>query len=135
MIWAFWTIIVLAVAYDLARREIPDWIPVLLGAAAVVATVTGLTTTGWTALVVGCALGLLLSGLFFALGGLGGGDVKLIAALGAALGPIALVHSLLWIAVSGGILAVIAGLRGKRDFAYAPAIAAGVLVHILRSGA
>lgn len=135
MIWAFWTIILIAVAFDLWRREIPDWIPAMLLALAVIATAAGFTATNWAALAGGFALGLALAGFFFALGGLGGGDVKLIAALGAALGPIALLQSLLWIAVSGGLLAVVAKLRGKKNYAYAPAIASGLLVHLLIAGA
>lgn len=47
----------------------------------------------------------------FALGGLGGGDVKLLAAVGAFLGPERLVTALLAAGVAGGVLAVAVALR------------------------
>jgi hypothetical protein len=52
-----------------------------------------------------------------------------VAALGAVLGPLGLVQALFWIALAGGVLAVFAAARGQRDYAYVPAITAGVLVH------
>ena len=65
-------------------------------------------------------------------GGFGGGDVKLVIALGAALGPLALLSALFWVALSGGLLALIAVIRGRRDLAYVPAIAMGLLVYFVR---
>jgi prepilin peptidase CpaA len=54
-------------------------------------------------------LGLLLP--LFALRGLGGGDVKLLAALGAWIGPGAALWMVLWAAVAGGPLALAVALR------------------------
>ena len=82
----------------------------------------------------GSAAGLGLSAAVFCLGGLGGGDVKLLAAIGAAVGPWTLLSILAWMAVAGGVLALIAAARGKRDFAYVPAIAVGVMVETLWPG-
>lgn len=62
---------------------------------------------------------------------LGGGDVKVIAAVGALLGPVGLLIVLFWMAIAGGILALIAMLRGQRDYAYVPAIAAGYLAYLI----
>jgi prepilin peptidase CpaA len=131
MVWAILAIVLVAVVFDLRKREIPDSVSLVLLAAAVIATSLDWHEIGWLGLFGGAALGLAVSVGLFALGGLGGGDVKLLTALGAALGPAALLQSLFWIAVAGGVLAAIAALRGKRDFAYGPAIALGLLAHLI----
>ena len=64
--------------------------------------------------------------VFFALGGLGGGDVKMIAALGAALGQAAMLARPLLDRAGGRHLSLVALLRGRRDLAYLPAIALGL---------
>ena len=94
------------------------------------ATTLGWTTGGWLSLVYGFSLGLVLSASVFYMGGLGGGDVKLIAALGAAVGPLGLLVVLFWMALTGAILALVAMSRGKKDFAYVPAIAVGLMVYL-----
>ena len=75
-------------ATDLRSRRIPNW---LTGGAATMALAYHLWTGGPSALLLSLA-GLLVGGaiffLPFALGGLGGGDVKLLAALGAWAGPV-----------------------------------------------
>ena len=48
---------------------------------------------------------------FFALGGMGGGDVKLVGAIGACLGPMGALHVALGAAVAGGVVAVLVTLR------------------------
>ena len=131
MIWIIFALVVIAVAFDLRRREIPDWISIMILAAGALATGLGWHDVRWLEFLGGLALGLVIAAPYFAFGGLGGGDVKLIASLGAVLGPMALMQSLFWIALAGGVLAVIAAIRKKRDFAYAPAIALGLLVHLL----
>ncbi len=95
-----------ACVFDLATRRIPNVLT--LGAAACGfsfhiyasggpgARYAGL---GWT-------LGLLMFFVPFALRGLGGGDVKLMAALGAWLGPRDVFWAALYTGVAGGVLAV-----------------------------
>jgi prepilin peptidase CpaA len=112
------TLIALAVGVtacitDIRTRRIPNVLTFGAAVAAVLfhgfeAGVPGLQSaaTGW---VVGTALFL----PFFLLGGMGGGDVKLLAALGAWLGP----RDALWLAIyaslAGGVMAVgLALLRG-----------------------
>jgi prepilin peptidase CpaA len=123
-----------ALVCDLRTREIPDWIPLIIIVWACLATATGLHAVTWIGLVAGALLGLALAAAVFYLGGLGGGDVKLLAAIGAAVGPWALLSILAWMGVAGGMLALIAAARGKRDFAYVPAIAIGVLVETVWPG-
>ena len=119
-----------AVVTDLRRREVPDWVPLVLLAWAVLGCALGWTSSSWWALVAGSVVGLATSVPFFYFGGLGGGDVKLLAALGAALGPVVLLKMLFWMALAGAALAIVSAVRGRRDFAYVPAIAAGLCVQL-----
>src|SRR5580700_4956511 len=121
-----------AVFYDLRRREVPDWIGASLVVCAVTAIAARLTDATWAGLAIGAALGLALTLPLYGLGGFGGGDVKLVVALGAALGPLALLSALFWVALSGGVLALVAVIRGRRDLAYVPAIAIGLLAYLVR---
>ncbi len=134
-----WSLVLLvpvmfALVCDLRTREIPDWIPLVIVAWACVATAAGLSAVTWTGLIAGALLGLGLGAAVFCLGWPGGGDVKLLAAIGAAVGPWTLLAILAWMALAGGILALIAAARGKRAFAYVPAIAAGVVAETFWPG-
>jgi prepilin peptidase CpaA len=92
---------------DLHSRRVPN---TLTFGAAILAALFALVTSGLPGLVwavSGWAVGLLLFLPLFALRGLGGGDVKLLAALGAWLGPAATLWVALWAALLGGPLALI----------------------------
>lgn len=123
-------LVLIATICDIRDREVPDWISLAMLAWAVLVTTLGWTTGGWLGLAYGFSLGLVLSASVFYMGGLGGGDVKLIAALGAAVGPLGLLVVLFWMALTGAILALVAMSRGKKDFAYVPAIAVGLMVYL-----
>jgi len=126
--------VAIAVVFDLRSREVSDWIPLAIVAWACLATALGLNKVSWIGLIAGALLGLVLSAAVCWLGGLGQGDVTLLTAIGAAVGPLALLSILAWMALAGGILALIAAARGKRDFAYVPAIAVGVVVETVWPG-
>jgi prepilin peptidase CpaA len=67
----------------------------------------------------GMLVGLAMFFPFFALGGMGAGDVKLMAAIGAWLGPMLAVLTALYGAVAGGVLAIgIALSRGYLKTAF-----------------
>ena len=66
--------------------------------------------TGSRGAVLGLGVGLAVFFPFFALGGLGGGDVKLMAALGTWIGGSLAVWTALYGAVAGGVMAVGVGL-------------------------
>lgn len=83
---------------------------------------------------VGLALGLVGGALFFAVGAMGGGDVKLLSALGVLLGWKGLGWTLLGTAIAGGFLSAWALSRGRKETAYAPAIAGGYLAFVLWQG-
>ena len=92
----------LACLADLGWRRIPN--VVTFGGAAL-ALVTAAATGGVSAFGLaagGWLVGLLLFLPLFALGGLGAGDVKLLAALGAWLGPRDVVYVALYGAIAGG---------------------------------
>jgi prepilin peptidase CpaA len=137
---------------DLARRHIANWIP-----AAALAGGFGwqIGQGGWQGAL--AALGGTIAGfavflVFYLLGGMGGGDVKLMAGFGALLGAGRLLEAALWTAGVGGILAVgaiawksLRGLFGSKavDMAavereasipYAPAIALGVWLSLVPKG-
>lgn len=113
-----------AAVVDLRSREIPDWIPVSLLAWGVFRAAAG-WSHGWVALVMGFAAGTVLALGLFRFAGFGGGDVKLVAALGAASGWPEYLHLLYYTALAGGLMALAAALRGRRDLAYAPAFLVG----------
>jgi len=142
-----------AMVDDLARRQISNWI-------CVAALAGGLGWQagqyGWTGLlygVGGAAAGFAAFLVFYLLGGMGGGDVKLMAGFGALLGAGRLMEAALWTAGIGGILAVgVLGYRAVRDqirkpvevsgrtaeqklkaasIPYAPAIAFGVWLSLV----
>jgi Flp pilus assembly protein protease CpaA len=127
--WIPLALVLVAVGFDLFRqREIPDVVPVLIFLWAVIAAVAGWKTHDWISQAAGCALGLGIGLVLFQFGGFGGGDVKLIASLGAVFGFATELSLLFYVAIAGAILALIAKFRGKNEFAYAPAIAIGVFV-------
>jgi len=96
---------------DLRTRRIPN---VLTFGAALAGLVFQFATGGVEALgqaALGWLLGALVFLLPFALGGLGGGDVKLLAALGAWLGPADALWLVLYTGVAGGVMAVAVSAR------------------------
>jgi prepilin peptidase CpaA len=99
-------IAVTAVGWDLATRRIPN---VLTFGATFAAVVVHGWTTGWTGAEMSLAGWLVGAAFFFpvfALGGMGAGDVKLIAALGAWLGPAAVAWVALYSGIAGGVMAL-----------------------------
>ena len=91
---------------DLRERRIPNSLTFGSALAALVyhAYTMGLTGLGMS--VAGWFLGTLLFLPIFALRGIGGGDVKLLAAIGAWLGPSLVIWVALWGAVAGGVFAL-----------------------------
>jgi prepilin peptidase CpaA len=99
-----------AMLCDVRTRRIPNVLTLAAAAAALVfgfvsdgAAGLGMSAAGW---LVGAALFF----PFFALGGMGAGDVKLLAALGAWLGPADAVWLAIFASIAGGVLAAIVSL-------------------------
>jgi prepilin peptidase CpaA len=122
-----------AVVGDLRARTIPNW---LSGGGVAAGLVCGFWTAGarggWLA-VAGAATGFAAFFVWHWLGGLGGGDVKLMAAFGALLGPSDILTAAVLGAIAGALLALAAALWKPRVAAipYAPAIVLGVWLVLL----
>ena len=112
---AWWpTVIVVTIATitDLRSRRIPNWL-VLPFLVAGIATLSWLH--GWQGLrqsLSGLALGGLLFGIIGVMGGMGMGDVKLCAAIGAWIGPSQMFMALVVTALAGGIMALCWAVAG-----------------------
>jgi prepilin peptidase CpaA len=100
----------LACLSDLRTRRIPN---VLTMSAAAGAVLFHLATNGWSAAswsLVGLSLGGLLFFPMFALRGMGAGDVKLLAAIGAWVGPGQVAIIALATSIAGGVIALVVAL-------------------------
>lgn len=101
-------------AWDLRSRRIPN---ALTFGSAIAALVVHAYSGGPMAAAAGVAgwiVGLLLFLPWFAAGGMGAGDVKLLAAFGAWLGPVGIVWAALAAMLAGGVLALaVVILRGS----------------------
>jgi len=125
------TLLVVASICDVRRREIPDWIAVAVLLAAIAAATLGVAGIRFWMVATGGVLGLAVGAAMFRFARFGGGDAKLLGAIGALLGPVGLLFLLFAMALAGGVLALIAMARGQRDYAYCPAIALGYLAYLV----
>ena len=133
-----------ATTEDLWRRNVSNWIPLsaLVGGFAWHISQSGWRGAGTAA--VGAGVGFLVFLVFYLLGGMGGGDVKLMAGFGALLGLSRLIEAALWPAIIGAVLAaLVLGVSAIRGWVrkeavgkplaipYAPAITAGVWLSLV----
>ncbi len=145
-----------AVVIDVRTRRIPNWLTGAIAAGGFGLAFGGGHVTPLSA-ALGLTLGLVLMLPGHLLGATGAGDVKLMAAVGAFLGPALVFRAFLYSALAGGVLAIVVALhrgllastlQGTRQlvtapagaaeaiasaprasrFAYGPAIAVGTLV-------
>jgi prepilin peptidase CpaA len=142
------TIGLAAIVEDVARGTISNWLSLaaLAGGLACQVAVHGWMGFAWG--IAGAASGFGVFLLFYLLGGMGGGDVKLMAGFGSLLGAGRLLQAAFWTALVGGVLAAavlafsvtktwwLRKARGESrrvavSIPYAPAIAAGVWMALL----
>ena len=145
---------------DLRTRRVPNPLTLGIAATGVAFAATRLSGLSVAAAVLGFSVGVGLMLLPYVFGAMGGGDVKLFAALATFLGPWPTVQAFLYTLLAGGILAVVVAYQRQRlrqtmrntavlvqtgganvaeiehpksnnRFAYAPAIAIGTLVAAL----
>jgi prepilin peptidase CpaA len=150
-------------AIDLRVRRVPNALTLTLATAGVALAATGLGRLGVAAAIAGWWVGLAIMLPGYLLGGMGGGDVKLMAAVGAFLGPLDVVWAFLYTAIAGAAIALLVALvRGRLQrtidetmwlvlsrganvaaiedpkannrFPYAPAIAIGAVIAALAQG-
>ena len=96
-----------AVAEDLWRRRISNWIS---GLALAGGLFCHLGETGWRGGLValgGVGVGFTVFLPFYLLGGMGGGDLKLMAGFGSMLGPASVLRAAWITALAGGAMAVV----------------------------
>lgn len=122
LLWGSWQ--------DLRSREISDLVPISITVIAIAGMLLGVHDLASWLLILGLGVGLTAGYLLYRFAKLGGADAKLIAAMGAVVGPVGLGIVLFWMALAGGVLALIALARGARDYAYGPAILAGYLGYL-----
>ena len=108
---AWWpTVIVLAVSTftDLRSRRIPNWLvlPFLSAGLIVSSGPKSWHGIGLVPSIAGMGLGLVLFGILAWMGGMGMGDVKLCAAIGAWVGPKQLFLALVMTGIVGGLMAL-----------------------------
>jgi prepilin peptidase CpaA len=105
---------VIASLMDLRTRRIPNWLTLLTALAGVSMAVAGVGGLSIGSSMFGLVTGALLMLPGHTLGATGAGDVKLMAAFGAVLGPERIVTAFLYMAVAGGLLALIVAIRRGR---------------------
>ncbi|MFN7922642.1 MAG: A24 family peptidase [Bryobacteraceae bacterium] len=155
-VWVAVGVGIAATVEDLARRTISNWtsLAALVGGLVCQAMAGGQSGDGvWMGLgrgALGAAAGFGIFLVFYVLGGMGGGDVKLMTGFGALLGATRLVQAAILTAILGGILAglvlgagylrrAMAKYKAEPDkplplaIPYAPAIVLGVWLTILGS--
>ena len=102
--WPIVVVVVIATITDLRSRRIPNWLVFPFILAGIVASgIVG----GWSGLghsVLGVLTAAALMGLLYALGGMGMGDVKLCAGVGAWVGPHQLMSALMFMGLAGGVM-------------------------------
>jgi prepilin peptidase CpaA len=102
---------------DLRRRQISNWIPASALASGVVLQSVQHGWRGTGSALLGTLAGAGVFLIFYLLGGMGGGDVKLMAGFGALLGARQLLKAALWTAGCGGVMALAVIAAGMvRDF-------------------
>ena len=110
--WATIIAVIIATVSDLCTRRIPNWLvlPFLIAG-----LLFSTFTRGWSGLaqsLIGVLLAAFLLGLFHLVGGMGMGDVKLCASLGAWIGPHQLVFALAFMGLAGGLMAFVWAICG-----------------------
>jgi prepilin peptidase CpaA len=123
-------------AEDLRRRKLPNWLT-LTGLAAGLALAA---PHGWHGLwlaTAGAALGFGVLLPLLWMRGMGAGDVKLMAAFGALLGPSGVLPAAVLAAIFGAVLAAVVLVARPHAAAipYAPAIVLGAWMILLGGGA
>jgi prepilin peptidase CpaA len=121
---------------DLWRRRVSNWIPLTTFVLAFALRIPQHGAGGLFDSLAGAAVGFLIFLAFHLLGGLGGGDIKLMTAFGATLGPQGIVIAAVFAAVFGAVHALVSLCwLGARDIPYAPSISLGALLAALATGA
>jgi len=97
----------LAAVVDLRHRRIPNWLTASVLIAGIALNIWRGGMAGGALALAGALLGLAILLPFYAIRAMGAGDVKLLAALGAVLGPQMLVSVAVYAALAGGVISML----------------------------
>ena len=103
-----------AAVIDIRHRRIPNAVVLATAAAGLTLATVGISGITVTSALAGLAFGFLMMLPGHVFGATGAGDVKLFAAAGTLLGSGRIVTAFLFVAITGGILAVVIALRRGR---------------------
>ena len=105
-VWFLSMVLVLAAVIDGWKLKVPNWLtfPLILGGWVYSGVGNGWEGLGWSLAGTAVGLGLLLP--FYAIGGMGAGDVKLLAGVGAWVWPTVTFHAFCVSAIVGGLIAL-----------------------------
>ena len=92
---------------DIARRRVPNTITLPLAAFGLLYHIHASGTNGFIFSFSGILVGFGLLILFYLMGGMGAGDVKLLAAAGSILGPVNVLHAFIYSALAGGLYSIV----------------------------
>jgi prepilin peptidase CpaA len=126
-------LVALAAWSDLRTREIPNWITLPSAALGLALQIWYAGPHGLWNSVTGAALGVGILIVFFFAGGMGAGDVKLFGAVGALVGPYALIFVFVFTGILGGIVAAAVVMRRgdwRAKLPYGAVIAGGTLLSL-----
>jgi prepilin peptidase CpaA len=106
VIWSLSAVLILAAAIDGWKLKVPNWLtfPLILGGWMYGTACLGWEGLGWS--LAGTAVGLALLLPAYAIGGMGAGDVKLLAGVGAWVGSTDTFYAFCVSAVVGGAIAI-----------------------------
>ncbi|MBL9085399.1 MAG: prepilin peptidase [Planctomycetales bacterium] len=107
--WPIWVVtatLIVAAVIDGIQLKVPNWItfPMIISGWIYSAAFFGWEGLGWSLL--GTVVGLALLMPAYAIGGMGAGDVKLLAGVGAWVWTNHTLYSFCWTAIFGGVIAV-----------------------------
>jgi prepilin peptidase CpaA len=103
-----------ATAVDIRTRRIPNELTATMAGLGVGLSAAGVSGVPVWASILGFILGLALMMPGHLLGATGAGDVKLMGAVGALVGPAHVVSAFLFTAIAGGVLAIVVAVRRQR---------------------
>ena len=114
--WSVWLVaivLIVAAVIDGYKLKVPNWLtfPLILSGWAFNLATGGWAGLGWSLLGTIVGLGLLLPA--YAIGGMGAGDVKLLAGVGAWVQAETTFYAFCWSAVIGGVIAVVMVLLSR----------------------
>src|SRR5580704_17437778 len=99
-------LVAIAAVYDIRFRRIPNWLVLTGLLAGVVLNTLLLEWSGVRASLLGISLAFLIYFPLYLLRGMGAGDVKLMAAIGAIVGPANWIGIFFFTAIVGGVVAI-----------------------------